>query len=224
MDRIGTRGRKYPVVIADDHTILREGICALLNAQPDFEVVGQADNGRDALRAVAQFKPALVLMDLSMPKSNGTEAIRHIKKRFTETKVVVLTMHKADEYINAALGAGAEGYVLKDDSLSELLGAIRCVISGKRYLSPGVADKIVTGYLGQQSARRNTTSWEALTHREREVLKLVAEGYKNREIAEFLSISPKTVEKHRGNLMKKLGMRSTAEVAGYAIEKGLVTR
>ena len=212
------------VVIADDHAILREGLRALLSAEDGFQVVEQTDNGRDALRAVAQHKPQLVLMDLSMPMTNGTEAIRHIKKRFPETKIIALTVHKADEYINAALTAGADGYFVKDDCLSELMTAIRSVLSGKRYLSPSVADKVVTAYLGRQPARSAGTTWEALTHREREVIKLVAEGYKNREIADYLSISPKTVEKHRGNLMKKLGLRSASDVTAYAIEKGLVTR
>jgi DNA-binding NarL/FixJ family response regulator len=211
---------KHRIVIADDHAILREGLCALLAAEGDLEVVEQVDNGRDALRAVASHRPELVLMDLSMPKTNGTEAIRHIKKRYPDTKIIALTVHKADEYINAALEAGAEGYLL----LTELLTAIRRVLSGKRYLSPSVADKVVSRYLGQQTVPHATTSWETLTHREREVIKLVAEGYKNREIAEYLSISPKTVEKHRANLMKKLGLRSAADVTAYAIEKGLVTR
>jgi DNA-binding NarL/FixJ family response regulator len=207
---------KHRIVIADDHAILREGLCALLAAEGDLEVVEQVDNGRDALRAVASHRPELVLMDLSMPKTNGTEAIRHIKKRYPDTKIIALTVHKADEYINAALEAGAD--------LTELLTAIRRVLSGKRYLSPSVADKVVSRYLGQQTVPHATTSWETLTHREREVIKLVAEGYKNREIAEYLSISPKTVEKHRANLMKKLGLRSAADVTAYAIEKGLVTR
>lgn len=215
---------KHRIVIADDHAILREGITALLAGEGDLEVVEQVDNGKDAVRAVATHRPELVVMDLSMPKTNGTEAIRHIKKRYPDTKIIALTVHKADEYINATLSAGAEGYLLKDDSLSELLTAIRRVLSGKRYLSPSVADKVVNGYLGQQAVPNATTSWETLTHREREVIKLVAEGYKNREVAEYLSISPKTVEKHRANLMKKLGLRSAADLTAYAIEKGLVTR
>jgi len=214
--------KKHRVVIADDHTILREGLSALLSAEGDFEVVEQVDNGKDALRAVGAHRPELVLMDLSMPKTNGTEAIRHIKKRYPDTRIIALTVHKADEYINAALTAGAEGYLLKDDCLHELLTAIRSVLNGKLYLSPSVAEKVVTGYLGQQTVSRATTAWETLTHREREVIKLVAEGYKNREIAEYLSISPKTVEKHRANLMKKLHLRSAAELTAYAIEKGLL--
>ncbi len=215
---------KHHIVIADDHAILREGLAALLAAEGDLEVVQQVENGKDALHAVATHRPALVLMDLSMPKTNGTEAIRTIKKRYPDTKIIALTVHKADEYINAALGAGAEGYLLKDDCLSELLTAIRRVLSGKRYLSPSVADKVVSGYLGQQTVPHAATSWETLTQREREVIKLVAEGYKNREIAEYLSISAKTVEKHRANLMKKLRLRSAAELTAYAIDKGLVAR
>jgi DNA-binding NarL/FixJ family response regulator len=215
---------KYHVLIADDHAILREGLCALLSAEDDLEVVGQVDNGRDALHLAASLKPELVLMDLSMPRTNGTEAIRHIKKRYPEIRIIALTVHKADEYIHAALTAGADGYLLKDDCLSELLTAIRSVLGGKLYVSPSVADKVVTGYLGPKDAPNARGSWEALTHREREVIKLVAEGYKNREIAEYLSISPKTVEKHRANLMRKLNLRSAADLTAYAIEKGLVTR
>lgn len=213
---------KHQVLIADDHTILRDGLRALFSSEDDLEVVGEVDNGRDAMRCLSTLKPHLIVMDLSMPQLNGTEAIRHIKKRYPEIKVVVLTFHRAEEYVRASFDAGADGYVLKSDSQTELLAAMRSALRGKTYLSPGIADKVVIGYLGQQGAPAGTLSSNTLTHREREVLKLIAEGHKNKEIAEVLSISPKTVEKHRANLMKKLGLHSAAALTAYAIENGLV--
>lgn len=215
---------KHRILIADDHVILREGLRALLASEKDLEIVGQVGNGRDALRAVSTLNPEVILMDLSMPGTNGTEAIHNIKRRYPDIKIIVITVHKADEYIHAALTAGADGYVLKDDCVTELLMAIESIVSGKTYLSPNVADRVVTGYLGQQPALERTSPWGSLTHREREVIKLIAEGHKNKGVAEYLSISPKTVEKHRANLMRKLKLRSTAELTAYAIENGLINQ
>lgn len=212
------------ILIVEDHAIVREGVRSLLALEPDLEVVGEADNGQGALEGVRAVKPDLILMDLAMPGTHGTEAIINIKWRYPETKIVVLTVHKADEYVHAALKAGAEGYVLKDDCPTQLLTAIRCALNGKSYLSPSICGQVVTGYLSEQSVSNGGPAWQDLTHREREVLKLVAEGYKNKEMARYLSISPKTVEKHRANLMKKLGLSCTAEVTAYAIRNGLVAK
>ena len=185
------------VVIAEDHAILRAGLCAMLATEPDFQVIGEASNGKDAIRVVGKLNPDLLLLDLSMPNSNGTEAISIIKRRYPNTKIVVLTVHKAEEYIRAALEAGADGYILKDDDQTELFTALRNIYMGKPYLSPSICDKIVTGYLGGgPSDKTGSNSWSSLTHREREVMKLIAEGYRNKGVAEYLSISPKTVEKH----------------------------
>ena len=215
---------KYRIVIAEDHTILREGLRALLSSNPDFEIVGEAEDGREAIRCVEKLKPHLVLTDLSMPRMNGMEAIREIRRRAPETKVLVLTVHKTDEYILATLQAGADGYLLKDSTHAELLAAVRHVLSGKHYISPGISDKVLDGYLEGRKTLKTRTSWETLTAREREILKLIAEGYKNKEIADDLCISVKTVEKHRANLMEKLNLHNVQALTTYAIEKGLVSR
>ena len=209
---------KRRILIVDDHKIVRDGLKSLLRSEPDFDVVGEADNGKDALFATSTLKPDIILMDLSMPNTNGTEAIRNIKRRFPSIIIIALTVHKAEEYIHAALKAGASGYLLKDDSHAELMTALRSAIHGKTYLTPSICGSVVTGYLGRSEKGRLTSSWETLTHREREVIKLVAEGYRNKEIAEYLSLSMKTVEKHRSNLMKKLGLHSASALTAYAIE------
>jgi len=214
---------KYKIVIAEDHTILREGLRALLSLDPNYEVIGEAKDGRDAIRCVEKLMPDLLLIDLSMPRMNGMEAIRDIKKRHPEIKIIALTVHKAEEYILATLEAGADGYVLKDATHNELIIAINSVLSGKPYLSPGVSEKVIEGYLEGRRTLKSGSAWDTLSQREREVLKLIAEGYKNKEIADDLCISIKTVEKHRSNLMKKLDLHNAAALTAFAMEKGLIT-
>ena len=216
--------KKHRIVIAEDHTILRDGLRSLLSSEPDFEVAGEAGNGRDAIRLVEKLVPDLVLMDLSMPKMNGMDAIREIKNRLPAVKVIALTVHKSEEYILATLQAGANGYVLKDATHTELMMAIRNVLAGKTYLSPGVSEKVVDGYLEGRKGIKTRSSWDTLSTREREVLKLIAEGNKNREIADYLYLSLKTVEKHRSNLMKKLDLHNAAALTVFAIEKGLIEK
>jgi DNA-binding NarL/FixJ family response regulator len=212
------------IVLAEDHTILREGLRALLSADPAFKIVGEAQDGRDAVRCVEKLSPDLMLMDLSMPRMSGMDAIREIKKRFPETKVIALTVHKTEEYLLTTLQAGVDGYVLKDATHKELVMAINNVMEGKPYLSPGVSEKVIEGYLEGKESSQAVSSWDTLSQREREVLKLIAEGFKNKEIAEELCISFKTVEKHRANLMKKLDLHNAAALTVYAVEKGLVSR
>jgi DNA-binding NarL/FixJ family response regulator len=215
---------KHRIVIAEDHTILREGLRSLLSSSPDFEVVGEAEDGREAIRCVEKLKPDLILTDLSMPRMNGMEAIREIKKQSPKTKILVLTVHKTEEYILATLKAGADGYLLKDSTHTELIMAVKNVISGKHYISPGISEKVIEGYVEGKKTLKPRTSWETLTQREREILKLIAEGYRNKEIADDLCISVKTVEKHRANLMEKLNLHNVQALTTYAIEKGLVSR
>jgi two-component system response regulator NreC len=215
---------KYRIVIAEDHTILREGLRSLLSSNPDFEVVGEAEDGREAIRCVEKLKPDLILTDLSMPRMNGMEAIREIKKQSPKTKILVLTVHKTEEYILATLKAGADGYLLKDSTHTELVMAVKNVISGKHYISPEISEKVIEGYLEGRKTLKLRTSWETLTQREREVLKLIAEGYRNKKIADDLCISVKTVEKHRANLMEKLNLHNVQALTAFAIEKGLVSR
>jgi len=215
---------KQRIVIAEDHTILREGLRALLSSNPNFDIVGEAEDGQNAIRCVEKLKPHLILMDLSMPRMNGMEAIREIKKQCPETKILALTVHKTEEYILATLQAGADGYVLKDATHTELLIAINSVLLGKSYLSPGVSEKVIEGYLEGRKTLKSSSSWDTLTPREREVLKLIGEGYKNKEIADYLCISVKTVEKHRANLMKKLDLHNASALTAFAMEKGLITK
>ena len=215
---------KQRIVIAEDHTILREGLRALLSSNPNFDIVGEAEDGQNAIRCVEKLKPHLILMDLSMPRMDGMEAIREIKRRCPETKILALTVHKTEEYILATLQAGADGYVLKDATHTELLMAINSVLLGKSYLSPEVSEKVIEGYLEGRKTLKSSSSWDTLTPREREVLKLIGEGYKNKEIADYLCISVKTVEKHRANLMKKLDLHNASALTAFAMEKGLITR
>jgi DNA-binding NarL/FixJ family response regulator len=212
------------ILIVDDHNLFRAGVRALLIDDPDIEVVGEADNGRDAIRAVGQLAPHLVLMDLAMPSMNGIEATTEIKRRYPDVRVLVMTLHKTEDYIHAALRAGADGYILKDATQEEFHVAVRSILRGKTYLSMDVSAKVVNGYLGGGTAYGATSSYDSLTHREREVLKLVAEGKSNKFIAEFLNLSIKTVEKHRSNLMSKLDLHNASELTAYAMEKGLIVR
>jgi DNA-binding NarL/FixJ family response regulator len=214
-------GRKQRILIVEDHTLLRAGLRALLTQDPDIEIVGESDNGRDAIHAVGTLMPNLVLMDLTMPGMNGIGAITDIKRRYPDTRVLVLTIHKTEEYIHESLRAGADGYILKDATHDELRVAIRSVLNGKTYLSPDISGKVINGYLGT-GIPGTVSTWDSLTHREREVLKLVAEGHPNKYIADYFCLSVKTVEKHRSNLMKKLDLHNASTLTAYAIEKGLV--
>lgn len=213
---------KQRILIVEDHTLLRAGLRALLTQDTEIEIVGEASDGRDAIQAVGELLPHLVLMDLNMPGMNGIEAILDIKRRYPETRVLVLTIHKTEEYIHESLRAGADGYILKDATHDELRVAVRSVLNGKTYLSPDISSKVINGYLGTGSSSSSSSVWDSLTHREREVLKLVAEGHPNKFIANYFSLSVKTVEKHRSNLMKKLNMHNASTLTAYAIEKGLV--
>jgi len=210
------------VLIVDDHTLLRAGLRSLLAQDPGIEIVGEAADGRDAVRAVGQ--PNLVLMDLTMPGMNGIEAVTEIKRRYPEVRVLVMTLHTSEDFIHASLRAGADGYILKDATHDELRVAIRSVLMGKTYLSMDVSGKVVSGYLGGGKSASGSSVFDTLTHREREILKLVAEGRPNKGIAEFLNLSVKTVEKHRSNLMSKLDVHNAAGLTAFAIEKGLLVR
>jgi len=216
--------QKYRVVIVEDQTIIREGLRSLLTSAKEFDVVGEAEDGREAIRCIEKCKPDLVLTDLSMPRMNGTDMIETIKKQSPKTKVIALTVHQEEEYVLATLKAGVDGYLLKETSYPELLMAIRSVLKGNHYLSPEISGKLISGYLEGRKSFKIDSLWETLTRREREILKLIAEGYKNKEIAEYLCISAKTVETHRANLMRKLDLHNTAALVALATEKGLVSR
>ena len=210
------------ILVVDDYPIFREGIRAILSNTDNLEVVGEAENGSIAVQKAKQLQPDLILMDLMMPIMNGTEAIRIIKQRQPLMKIIALTAQKSHDYVQAAFEAGANGYVLKEDTSNILVAAIESIISGQTFLSTGVCEIILSGFLGHSESARSVTTWCRLSVREREVMKLVAEGYKNKEIAVHLSLSIKTIEKHRSNLMGKLNFRSVSELTSYAIEHNLV--
>ena len=222
--RMNTSGMtvKRRIMIVENHTLLRAGLRMLLSQDTDLEVVGESDNGRDAIKLAVKLMPHLILTDLNMPGMNGIEALRAIKVLMPETKVLVLTVHNTDEYIHESLKAGADGYILKDATHTELSVAIHSILDGKTYLSPDISERVVNGYLNPGNFSNVSSTWDTLTLREREVLKLVAEGHSNKHIAEYLCLSVKTVEKHRSNLMKKLGLHNASTLTTYAIEKGLV--
>jgi len=213
---------KRRILLVEDHTLLRAGLRALLSGDPDLEVAGEAGNGRDAIRLVAELAPHMVIMDLTMPGMNGIEAIAQMKRSWPQIRILVLTLHRADEYIHESLKSGADGYILKDASQEELLVAVRSVLNGKTYLSPDISSRVVSVYLGGGRSPGHASAWDSVTTRERQVLKLVGEGHPNKYIAQYLSLSVKTVEKHRSNLMKKLDLHNASMLTAYAIEKGLL--
>ena len=215
---------KKRLVVAEDHTILRDGLRSLFDLEDDLEVVGEAGDGMEAIRCINNSNPDLVILDLNMPKMDGISVIKEIKKQSPDIKILALTMYKDEEYILEAFRSGANGYCIKTSSGQEVLTAIRIVLSGKQYVSPEISDKVLEGYLEGKKSIRKESPWESLTQREREVLKLVGEGYYNKEISDYLCISVKTVEKHRANIMEKLDLHSASALTAYAIEKGLVTK
>ncbi|HKZ83779.1 MAG TPA: response regulator transcription factor [Anaerolineae bacterium] len=212
---------KVRVLIADDHTIVRSGVRLLLQAEPDIEVVGEALNGDEAVALAASLRPDVVLMDIAMPGMGGLEATRQIKARFPEMHVLVLTMHRSDEYFFEMLKAGASGYVLKGAETNELIGAIRAVARGEVFLYPTMAKQLLQDYLNRLKEGAGL-SQPTLTPREREILRLLAEGYSNKEIAERLIVSPSTIHSHRTNLMRKLNLSSRHDLIRYARERGLI--
>ena len=216
--------KKYRVVIAEDHTLFREGLKALISLEPDFEVVGEAENGIAAMRCIEKLKPDLVLVDLTMPRVDGFATIKELKRLYPQTKILVLTGHKAEEFVLETLQSGANGYVVKEADHRELLLAMRSVLKEKRFLSPDISAKVIDGYLDGRKRLKSESAWESLTARERQVLKLIAEGYKSKGIADLLCISEKTVAKHRANIMKKLDLHSASALTAYAMERGLVER
>ncbi len=212
---------KIRVLLADDHTILRDGIRALLEDQADIEVIGEAEDGLATVRMVAQLKPDVVVMDIAMPLLNGLEATRQIQRDFPLVRVLILTMHENEEYIRQVLAAGALGYVLKDAAARDLLDAIRSVNRGEAVLSPAITRLVIEDYLRWGDIPPEDTS-NRLTPREREVLQLIAEGYTNKQIAEILSLSIKTVQSHRTNMMSKLDLHDRGELIKYAIQKKII--
>jgi DNA-binding NarL/FixJ family response regulator len=213
---------KIRVLLAENHTIVRKGIRALLEGQAGIEVVAEAEEGRQAVRLTEQLRPDVVLMDFSMPGLNGLEATHQIINRVPGTKVLVLTRHANQEYVDRILKAGASGYLVKKSALEELVLAIQAVHRGDSYLDPAISTTIIRGYL-ERSKTEGEARHDRLTPRQREVLQLIAEGRTTREIAAMLHVSVKTVENHRTSLMEALDLHSTAELTQYAIRMGIIS-
>lgn len=210
------------IILADDHQILREALRLLLETQPDFHVVGEASDGLSAIELTGQHKPDILIVDMMMPGLSGLEVARRIKQISPDTKVIVLSMYDAESYIVESLLADVAGYVLKKSSSEELIVAIREALNGNLYLSPSLNVPAIQAYMQRSHDSRVADSLDSLTDREREVLQLAAEGLNNPEIGERLLLSPRTVEMHRGNLMRKLGLKSQTELVRYALRRGLI--
>lgn len=218
-----TKREPIRVVVADDHTILREGVHSLLSLESDISVVGEARDGLEAIELVEKADVDVVIMDMVMPRMNGLEATREIKRRWPNVKVLVLSMYDDDEYIQQVIQAGASGYVLKRVAAEDLVRAIREVHGGASFLYPPIAAKLIDDYLRLVRGDAHPDSEGVLTPREREVLKLIAEGNTNQEVAAALHLSKKTVESHRSNIMRKLDLRDVTDLVKYAIRKGVVS-
>ncbi len=212
--------QKIRILIADDHTILRDGIRSLLESESDMVVVGEADDGRIAVQMVSQLEPDVVLMDIAMPVLNGLQATRQIKRDNPQTRVLILTMHENEEYIRQVLACGAMGYILKDAAARDLIGAIRTVNRGEAVLSPAITRMVIEDYLRWGELQPQVD--DGLTPREHEVLQLIAEGYTTKQIAGILTISVKTVQSHRTNLMSKLDLHDRGDLIKYAIQKKII--
>jgi len=209
------------VVLADDHPVVLQGLRKLLESEPDFAILGEASDGLEALRLVEEQRPNVLVLDLMMPGMNGLVLTREIAKRFPKTRCLILSMHANEPYVVEALRNGAAGYVLKDATETDLLQAIREVAAGRRYLSPPLSERAIEAY-GERAATAPVDPYETLTGRERQIFQLTAEGLTAGQVAERLSISPRTAETHRANLMRKLGLHSQAELIRYAVRRGIV--
>ncbi|MEZ4729262.1 MAG: response regulator transcription factor [Caldilineaceae bacterium] len=218
-----TSSTKIRVLLAEDHTIVRKGIRMILDAEPGVVVVGEAENGREAVEKAEQLQPDIVVMDHTMPILNGLEATRQLRTRLPDTKVLILTMHTNEAYIFEFLQAGAAGYLVKQSAPTDLIAAIMAIQQGQSYLSPAISKTVIEEYVRQGEVSGKGGNPATLTAREREVLQLIAEGHSNREIAEQLHISVKTVGVHRVNLMQKLDLHSPTELTKYAIRKGIIS-
>lgn len=222
-ERASAAERPIRVLLVDDHRILREGLRALLVEQPGIEVVGEASNGAEGVAQVAALRPDVVIMDMVMPGMGGIEATAEIHRRFPGSKVLVLSMYDDAEYVQQVIRAGAAGYVLKGFAADDLLRAVEEVHRGASFLHPTAAAKLIADYVRHAPAEDSSESPGPLTPRERQVLKLIAEGNTNQEVAEILFLSKKTVENHRTSIMRKLGVHDVTELVKYALRTGLIT-
>ena len=211
------------ILLADDHGIVRKGLRFLLEQQPDMEVVGEASDGREAIKLAEELTPSIVIMDIAMPLLNGIEATAQMLKKNPQTGVIMLSMHSDEDYLVSALNAGAKGYLLKDSAEADLVRAIRAVAQGKPFFSPDISKTMLEDYMRYLQQRNLQDSYDLLTDREKEVLQLLAEGKSNKEVATLLDVSVYTVETHRTHLMQKLDLHNTAEIVLYAVRKKIIS-
>ena len=214
--------KKYTIVLADDHVLIRHGIKNIIKLNAELEVIGEVSNGEELLECLKMQVPDLVILDISMPKITGIEAVSLVKKKYPQVKVLMLTMHKSKQYFYHSMSGGADGYLMKDDSDEELLLAIRKIQSGKNYISPMLTDDFTADVI---NAHRNQQALplRGLTKRENEVLQLVVEGYTSKDVAQKLCLSPRTVDHHRAKLLKKFSLKNSADLVSFAVRNGFVT-
>jgi DNA-binding NarL/FixJ family response regulator len=211
------------IILADDHVVMRNGLRLLLERQPNFEVVGEAADGRETVAICDKLRPDVVVLDIAMPNLNGIEAARQVSTKLPQTAIVILSMHADESYVLRALKAGARAYLLKDSAEADLINAIRAVNEGKAFFSPAISKMLVDDYVRRLEQRGVEDSYELLTTREREILQLLAEGKSNKEVATILNLSLYTVETHRGNILQKLNLHSVPELILYAVRKGVIS-
>src|SRR5580704_10986664 len=211
------------ILLADDHTLLRQGLRKILQERPDWEVVAEAGDGREAVRQTLAVQPDIAILDIGMPLLNGIEATRQIVRRLPDIRVLILSMHANEAYIIQALKAGAKGYLLKDSADTDLIRGVAAVASGKSFFSPAVAKVMLDDYVRHLTEKGIADRFDSLSEREREIFQLVAEGHSNKEIAELLSVSPTTIETHRAHILQKLDVHNTAELVLYAVRRGVIS-
>jgi two-component system, NarL family, response regulator NreC len=210
------------ILLADDHTIIRSGLRLLLDQQPDFKVVAEASDGREAVELVSKHRPEVAVLDIGMPLLNGIEATQQIVTKEPETRVVILSMHADEGYVLRALKAGARAYILKNSAEADLIRAVRTVADGKSFFSPAISKMLLEDYIRQIRDKHVEDSYDLLTPREREILQLIAEGRTNKEVANILQLSVYTVDAHRGNILQKLNLHGVPELVLYAVRKGII--
>lgn len=214
--------KQIEIVIADDHTIVRQGLRKLLEEEDYLKIIGEAEDGRNAIRKVCELEPDIIIMDIAMPILNGIEAARQIKKASIKTKVVILSMHDHNRYIRELLSIGVSGYLLKDSVSSEIIKAINTAVKGETYLSPSISTQVIEDYVGMNQKTSQEELYNTLTNREREVFQMMVEGYSTKQVAETLCLSTSTIKSHRANIMEKLKMDNISKLIQYAIHLGII--